>query len=326
MKIIVAQSPDGSHRGLERYGAALCDVLDGKGHRTQRLDLPSIDEPKSALLNLASFRLLRTDSADALICLDPIAAALRHPRKLVWLLNHSYLDHGGADGSSDAAYLSNALSAAIGEADAIFSPSSFALERLRTISASARLLRPDLPAPSIQYTRNPGSELLLLNPLDDRQRPELLVACLARLPEPFRARWVAPTAQPGAVARLRRLAEDAGVGQRLAIDVRSIDAGEKAYLLAHAAALLELGSNVIAAGESVHDALRQSVPVIAVKDGGALTEIIPSSAPIAGPSGASLAKAVVAACTAPDKKRRGPAKPTKLRETGWTPLVKALTK
>ena len=56
------------------------------------------------------------------------------------------------------------------------------------------------------------------------------------------------------------------MGHRLAVDVRSIDAGEKAYLLAHAAALLELGSNVIAAGDWVHDALRQSVPVIAVKD------------------------------------------------------------
>jgi len=331
MKLIVAQSSVASLDALSGYGTALFDILASEGHETQRLDLPSIALPGRALTNAASYRLLGTESADALICLDPVAAVLRHPRKLVWLLADTHLNADQAqlpgERAFDCTYLANVLLASLGEARAIFSPSRFALERLRGHSFDeAILLQPDVPGSAAHFPRNPGPELLVLNPLDDWQRPELLIACLAVLPEPFRARWVASVAHPETLYRLRRLAEEAGVAQRLAIDVRTIDAGEKAYLLAHAAALLELAPDALAIADPIHDAVRNGVPVIACKDGGALTEIArPSPQPVK-PAGPALAEAVLAACAPLDRKSPVPAKSAKTSATGWAPLLKTLSK
>lgn len=321
MKIIIAQSALGAE--LDGYATALCDVLGGAGHATQRLVLPSIAAPGRALTNAASLRLLGTEAADALICLDPVAALLRHRRKYAWLLDGSFLDpdqgQRAAERPSDRHYLANVLRSAVAEARAIFAPSRFALARLHAQSfGRATLLRPDLPGLPSRYPRSPGPEVLLLNPIDDAHRPDLLVACLAALPEPYRARWVAPLAQADSLARLRRLAADAGVEQRLAIDTRAIDACEKAYLLAHAAVLLELGQEAFALTDTVRQALRDGVPVIACRDGGALTE--PGSKQ-AQPDGAALAKAVLAAGKPAATKARAGTATSDPR--GWAPLLKA---
>lgn len=323
MKIIIAQSALGA--ALDGYATALGDVLAAAGHATQRLVLPSIAAPGHALTNAASLRLLGTEAADALICLDPVAALLRHPRKCAWLLDGSFLepDEGqrAAERASDRHYLANVLRSALAEARAIFAPSRFALEKLHERSFDrATLLRPDVSGPPAPYPRHPGPEVLVLNPIEDGHRPDLLVACLAALPEPYRARWVASSAQAESLARLRRLAADAGVEQRLAIDTRDIDAGEKAYLLANAAALLELGQGAFAIKDIVQQALREGVPVIACKDGGALTEF---GSKQASPDGAALAKAVLAAAKPAAPKARAAATAASATR-GWAPLLKAL--
>ena len=333
MKIMVAQSSAGKIAGLAGYGEALGDFLTSEGHKVQSLDLPPIAAPDRTLTNVVSLRLLGTaESAEALICLDPVAALLRHPRKLVWLLDDAYLDGDpirlAEEHASACSYLANVLRASIAEASAIFSPSRFGLKKLRVLSFDdAQLLRPELPQPPTRYARNPGSELLVLNVLGDRQRPDLLIACLAALPEPFRARWIAPSEQPGTVTRLRRLAQEAGVEQRLVIEVRSIDAGEQAYLLAHAAALLELAQDAVATTCTVQNAIRCGVPVIACNDGGALTEIYSgrASRKPAKPEGAALAQAVLSACALPDEKSSRSAPLAKPRVTSWIPLAKALS-
>jgi len=92
MKIMIAQSTACTLGGHEGYRQALSELLDAAGAKTQSLDLPSIDAAGRALTNIASLRLLGTDvSADAVICLDPVAAVLEHPRKIVALLDDSYL-------------------------------------------------------------------------------------------------------------------------------------------------------------------------------------------------------------------------------------------
>jgi glycosyltransferase involved in cell wall biosynthesis len=333
MKIIIARSAAAGHKGLDGYATALCDFLASEGHQTQSLDLPSIAAPGRALANVASFRLLGTAaSADALICLDPVAAVLRHPRKLVWLHDDAYLDADPAQLPEErtfaCGYLAKVLRSSLKEAAAIFSPSRFALEKLSALSFDrAELLQPALPASHLHYKRNPGPELLVLNALDDRQRPELLISCLAALPEPYRARWIASSAQPGSLARIRRLAEDAKVEQRLVIEMRAIDAGENAYLMAHAAALLEPAANAFAIPDTVHDAVRTGVPVIACNDGGALTEIYPGRASPrpAEPAGAALAKAMLAIRKSPDKELSGSVPFAKTSATSWAPLLKALS-
>jgi len=164
-----------------------------------------------------------------------------------------------------------------------------------------------------------------LNPLDVRQRPELLIASLATLPEPFRVRWIAPEASPARVVQLRQIARDAGVEQRLSIDVRSVNAGEMAYLLAHATALIELAPGLLVVGQIVCQASRTGVPVITCVDGGALIECIgPGSPEPSQPDPTALANAIRAAYAAPSSKSATRVQRTQTRGTGWAPLKKAL--
>lgn len=333
MKVIVAHSTAAGIAGFESHRDALCRLLEGAGHKTQCLDLPSIAAPGRALTNIASYRLLSTaETADAIICLDAIAAVLRHSRKLVLVLDDAYLAADRLqlprERMSDRSYIANVLQASLGEANNIFTLSRFASERLRALSIDrAEMLRPFSSPPEFHYERNAGPELLVLNSLIDSQRPDLLIACLAGLPEPFRARWIASYAPPARLAQLRDLAKDAGLEHRLTFQVRVLDAGEKAFLLAHAAALLELAQHVLAVGDTVHEAIATGVPVISCSDGGALAEVSEqTSTKPAKPYGAALAKAVRAACAAPANTSIRLAPPTKYSAIAWAPLVKALSK
>ncbi len=162
-------------------------------------------------------------------------------------------------------------------------------------------------------------------PLNERQRPELLVACLAALPEPWRARWVVTrNADPASIDLLRKLTRAAGLDERLVVDARNIDRGERAYLLSQAAAYIDLAPASLAISEKVDEALEADVPVVACTDGGAVTERVNSRLWLANPEATALAtvvrKATARSAVAP--KRTGPASAIASKE--WEPLVKAL--
>ena len=332
MKIIVAHSTATDLASFAGYRDALCASLEGAGHKTQCLDLPSIAAPRRALTNIASYRLLSTtETADAIICLDAVTTVLRHPRKLVLLLEDAYLAAGRGqlphERPSERSFIANVLQASLKEADAIFTLSQFASERLRALSIDrTETIQPSFSPSRFHYPTNRGPELLVLDSLSERQRPELLIACLAALPEPFRGRWIAPYVPPARLARLRDLAHHAGLEHRLTFEVRAIDAGEKAFLLSRAAALLELSPSLLAVGQTVHEAIATGVPLITCTDGGALSEVSDriSTRP-ANPSGTALATAVRAACAAPvdASPRSTPAVTSSATE--WAPLLKALS-
>ncbi len=333
MKIIVAHSTATELASFAGYREMLCECLEGAGHKTQLLDLPSIAAPYRALTNIASYRLLSTaETADAIICLDAVAAVLRHTKKLVLLLDDAYLAADRIqlphERTSERGYIANVLQASLGEANTIFTVSRFASNRLNALSMGGdQLLPPSFPPPQFHYPRNPSPELLVLNDLSDRQRPELLMSCLAALPEPFRARWIAPYVPPARLARLRDLARETGLEHRLTLEARSIDPGEQAFLMAQAAALLELAPNLLAVSGTVHEAIAMGVPVIACTDGGALSEVSQqTSARPANPAGGALAIAVRAACSAPTTASPCSVPVTKSGAVRWASLLKALSK
>jgi hypothetical protein len=329
MRIIVAQSLARSSPSLEGHVQALCDMLATSGHDVQRVDLPAIADAEHALSTLASHRLLAFEThADVIICLDPLSAVLPHPRKIVWLLEEGALRaevHGSAEAIDPAArYLANVLAAGIEEALHRFAPSPYAKEVMNRLGfTGVSLLEPDVGARVASEARQPGRELLLLSPLDDHQRAALVVDCLGELPEPFRARWVAPSStQPSSLLEVRRLIDMRGLAGRMIIEARPIEAGERDYLLARAAALLEVGRGAFTVPQYVDAALIMGVPVIACADGGALagTHARPSIMCV-DPQGRALARAVEAVASgvhAPPQSRSGK------RIKGWAPLTKVL--
>ncbi len=334
MRIIVAQSVAGESHALEGHVLSLCAALASANHEVQRLDLPAIGKPEYGLSSLASHRLMKIAGlADALICLDPVSAILQHPRKIVWLLEKGVLgrreDRGGNPRPNSSVYRANILEAAIKEAQHLFAPSSFAKRMLEDCGlGSLNLLRPDISEGGATM-RRPGSELLLLGTLEEGRRPELLIDGLKHLSEPTRARWVTPSAKAAVQASLRRRADLDGVGSRLSIDIRAIDAAERAYFLSNAAALIELEPAAFVIPQHVQTALKIGLPVIACNDGGAIAEIArkPQSLHIIEPTGNALAEAVLAirdqaVQNSPASSRRAQANSN---AKNWAPLLKALT-
>ena len=323
MKLYVARCTTNALTSLEGYSEALGALLEAEGHKVQFLELPPVSAPGRSLTNIASLRLWESAPyADTLICLDAISAVLQHPRKIVFLLDDTYLDSDRSVSASEPAgereYLANLLKVALGEAKAIFVPSRFAGSRLRFLANDRwQLLQPHFAPSKFRYARNPGPELLVLNPLNDRQRPELLIDCLAELPESFRVRWVASYRDAATLVRVVDLARNAGIEHRVAFDVRSINDGEKAYLLAHAAALLELAPAKLAVSDSVHHANQIGVPVISCSDGGALAE---GTVAYPRPDGAALATAIRSVCPATLK----PSVSRGALRTSWAPLLEAI--
>lgn len=334
MKIIVAQSFVGRCPTLGGYVEALCEVLSSAQHEVQRLDLPGTASAADALSTVASYRLLSTTEwADAIICLDTLVAVLPHSRKIVWLLDDALLnqaEQGGADTTApEREYLANVVRAALEEAQMRFAPSRFAMKKMKAMGLKkVELLQPAISLKERPYPRRSGPELLILGTLNGHQRPELLIDCLKPLPGSVRARWVAPSAEPAVLDSFRRRADLFGVGARIALDVRAISADEAAYLLAHAAALIELAPGSWVIPQHAQAAVEVGLPVIACKDGGAVTEIHSRRKllHLAEPSGRWLAKAVQGACSR--RTRRLPSSQTSAL-TGaedWAPLLRALSK
>jgi glycosyltransferase involved in cell wall biosynthesis len=333
MRIMIVQATSRRLAQSESYRNALGEALQAEGHKTQWLDLPSIDVEGRAITNIASLRLLGTaDNADLLLCLDSVAALLRHPRKIVVALDDSCLEASTSQAldaeASERAYVAKAVRAAINEAEAVFALSSFGTKRLTQAGIKrVTTLAPRLVAATSRYPRRPGSELLVLAALTDAARPELLIDCLAALPEPFRARWVAGDADRATIARMRGRAQQAGVEERLAIDVRPIDHAERSYLIAQCAALIDPGANALLIGDSLVEAVATGVPVVICNDAGAAGELTDSSrVRSAPPVGTSLAQAVMAACATQPSPPPKPAPVEAAAGGEWQLLMKALRK
>ena len=123
MKIIVAQSGAAKKCDIQSISSRLLELL-GRGYAVQPLDLPPLDGPEDQLRSLACYRLLPlADMSDALLCLDANAAVLRHPRKVVWLLEGM---ENVAGLKASGTFTSNLLRASIFEATAIFAPMTIA--------------------------------------------------------------------------------------------------------------------------------------------------------------------------------------------------------
>ena len=310
---------------VDFYSRAVCDRLVFEGHQVEFLDLPPIGDDERAIKNLATFRLLDTaSSAGAVLCLDAVAATLPHPRKMIWMLDDAHL--ASYDGEclksrrSDRAFIANVLSAAVRESIALFAPSRFAAEMLARLNLGKAIkFAPPRSMARLHCTHNPGADLLLLSPLTNGHRPELLVAALAVLPERIHARWVTPFAEPSCLARTRVLIAEQGVEHRIRIDARPIHCGEEPHLLAQWAALLDLSRSSLILPQGVSAAIHNCLPVVTCTDGGATIEV---ASHCAEPTAGALARAILAVCndcaSAPQRPEFNPPLPD-----DWSPLLKA---
>jgi len=129
MKIIIADC-SGAHDVLRQVDAVLVE----RGYETQPMPLPRLGDLTASLCTAASYRLMDLAVwSDALICLDRASALLRHPRKIVWLLDGwPERRHVGSSKLEQARsnFFQNLVRAVLLEAKAVLVPTAHGQERL----------------------------------------------------------------------------------------------------------------------------------------------------------------------------------------------------
>ncbi|MCM2269977.1 MAG: glycosyltransferase family 4 protein [Thermoanaerobaculia bacterium] len=216
--------------GAEVLYGSLRDELVRRGHAVEIVALPFNWSSRLAILKSAlAWRLLDLTTAagenvDLVIATRFPSYAVRHPRKVVWLVHQfrqiyelagtHFSDFGTYPEDGEVAAMLRALDArALGEANARYAISRNTADRLRVhndIDAE-----PLYPPPQLghRYRSGPaGDYVFTVGRLDPMKRFDLLVRALAQTRRPLRA--VIAGEGPEA-ARLRSLAAELGVGDRL---------------------------------------------------------------------------------------------------------------
>lgn len=332
MKVVIAAC-DSVEEDAKRIETNLAAFLEERGHKVQPLALPALGPLAAALSTVACHRLLDLSaSADAVLCLSGIAAVLRHPNKIVWLLHPGPLASGPAGEPRRLAdfrqqFLNRSVAAALREARSLFVPSHFGKKRLRELGVSqAQVLQPPRDARKTMFKRNAGPELLCLAPLVECQRPHLLVEALANLAEPTRARWLAPVADADLLHQVRAQAQDLGVAERLTVEVRNVGQSEQEYLLSQALALVhfEVGGWLI--GSALRQAAGQETPVLLCRDAGAGSEIFVQDAVdhLLEPNAKAIAERIARIISAGGTTESAYRGATSGSRAGFAPLLKAI--
>jgi glycosyltransferase involved in cell wall biosynthesis len=186
--------------GTEIFADGLVQALREHGHETELVTVPYKWYPGERVLTQAFlWRLLDLDEAngrpiDAVIATKFPSYAIRHPRKVVWLL-HQFRQAWDLDrtelgqfseSAEDRALRRKVLDldrVALGEARAIFTTSSIVAARLReSTGLDAEVLAPP-PAPLDFHCSGYGDFILSVNRLDRAKRIDLLLEAAARSPD-----------------------------------------------------------------------------------------------------------------------------------------------
>jgi glycosyltransferase involved in cell wall biosynthesis len=223
--------------GTEIFADGLVQALRGHGHETELVTIPYKWYPKERVLTQAFlWRLLDLEEAgghpiDAVIATKFPSYAIRHPRKVVWLL-HQFrqawdLDRTGlgqfSESAEDRALRRKVLAfdrVALSEARQIFTTSSIVAGRLReSTGLEAEVLAPP-PAPLDFHCDAYDDFILSVNRLDRAKRIDLLIEAAAQTPG---LRVVIAGDGPDR-ERLEQLARERGVDGRTTFTGRVSDA------------------------------------------------------------------------------------------------------
>jgi glycosyltransferase involved in cell wall biosynthesis len=273
--------------GAEVLYESLRDELVRRGHRAEIVALPFTWSSRLAIARSAlAWRMVDLSDAagepiDLAIATRFPSYAVRHPRKVVWLIHQfrqvyelrggRFSDIGAQPGDEEVAAMIRALDRrTLGEARARFAISRNVAERLeRENGLDAEPLYPP-PKLGERYRSGPyGDTVVTVGRLDPMKRFDLLVRALAHCRAPLRA----VVAGDGPEApRLAALAAELGVGDRVELPGRVDD--ER---------LIDLYANALAVVYAPHDedygyvtveAFRSERPVVTTADAGGVLEFV----------------------------------------------------
>jgi len=338
--ICAAQVPF-TRGGAEVLYESLRDELRRRGHQVEVVALPFNWSSRLAILRSAlAWRTIDLTSSagepiDLVIATRFPSYAVRHPRKVVWLVHQHrqiyelagtrYSDFGDRPGDDRVVEMLRELdSRTLGEAVARFSISRTTAERLRRFNGLDA--EPLYPPPSLgdRYRREePGDYLFTVGRLDAMKRFDLLVRALARTRSALRAVIAGEGPER---ETLGALAVDLGVADRVELpgridDERLIDLYSRARGVFYAPFDEDYGYVTV-------EAFRSARPVVTTDDSGGVLEFVRDGenglvCP-AGDAGA-LAAAFDRLATEPELGARlGERGRAEVAEIGWDRVVERL--
>jgi glycosyltransferase involved in cell wall biosynthesis len=302
------------HGGNEVLVEGLVAALRARGHRVAEIALPFKWYPRESFIgSVLAWRMLDITEAngvpvDLAICTKFPSYAVRHPRKVVWLV-HQYrqaYDWYGTplsdltstpDDVRFRRWLADLDRQTIGEARSVFAISRNVAARLQRFNGLAATplyppLRPGFrPGPT-------GDYVLHLNRLDAAKRVDLLLRAAALLPKdsPLQIRIAGDGPDRAA---LEKLAGSLGLGARVSFLGRVPD--DEAFALYAGARAVYYAPIDEDYGFTTIEAFASGKPVITTSDAGGVLEFVEDGVTgwVSAPDPAAVARSLAAAAGDP---------------------------
>jgi glycosyltransferase involved in cell wall biosynthesis len=284
--ICAAQVPF-TRGGAEVLYESLRDELVRRGHRVEIVALPFNWSSREQILRSAlAWRLVDLTSSagepiDLVVATRFPSYAVRHPRKVVWLVHQfrqvyelagtRFSDFGAIEGDEHVTAMLRALDArTLGEARARFSISRRTAERLRRYNdLDAEPLYPPPLLGDRYRSEEPSGYVLSVGRLDAMKRTDLLLRALARCRRPVPAVIAGEGPER---ARLEALAAELGVAGRVEFAGR-VDDERLLALYARASAVFYAPFDEDYGYVTV-EAFRSGRPVVTTADSGGVLEFV----------------------------------------------------
>jgi glycosyltransferase involved in cell wall biosynthesis len=265
----------------------LHDKLTERGVHSEVVYLPSTDEPRTILEQMAAFRLISLENYfDRVITFRPPAHVVRHANKVAWFIHHIRLYYDLWESSfnplPDTApsralreAIMRADTAALSEARAVYANSRTVQERLlRYNRIRSEVLYPPLARPETFYSGPYGEEIVCVSRMEPHKRQDLLLDAMRYVRSGVRLRLCGASMSPGYVASLRGRIARHGLGDKVILEDRWISEEEKAQRLAGALALAYVPLDEDSYGYPTLEAAQAQRCTVTVSDAGGLLEFV----------------------------------------------------
>jgi glycosyltransferase involved in cell wall biosynthesis len=304
--------------GAEELAVHLKSNIETAGHRCEILRIPFQWEPATRIPSqMLLVRALELANVDRVIGLKFPAYLIRHPHKTLWLL-HQYrqaydlYDAHQTNLPDDAT--GTAVRRLIGEADrscfeecrTIFTNSHITRDRLMKYSGfNAKVLLPPVNDPQLFPGAAPGGYIFAGGRVNDMKRQHLLLRALARAPRSVHLVIAGPPDTDADGRKLRELAEQLGVADRVSLDLRFLPRSVYAGYVNAASAVAYIPFDEDSLGYVAMEAATAGKALITTGDSGGILGLAKQGLTgwVCEPAPESLAQAMVAACSDEAKTR-----------------------
>lgn len=273
---------DGGARNIVEW---LQVMLEEAGHEVERVYLPEVDAPPILFQQMAAFRFLDLSAADRVICFRPQSHLVRHPNKVLWFIHHlrpfydlwgheeyGYPDDAGTRAFRDA--LRTVDTAALHEARRVFTNSQVVGERLAEFNdVASEVLYPPILRPERFQFRGLNDEIVSVCRMEDHKRQHLLVEALQHCRSGVRVRLCGRGSEDY-VARLRAMAQELQVADRLRLDDAWISEEDKASILGECLASAYLPFDEDSYGYPTLEAAHSAKATLTTTDSGGVLEFV----------------------------------------------------